>query len=202
MTMIGGLSAATGMVVVDSVALAITISNDLAMPLLLRRRAPAGGRRRRHRRAGAVGPPGSDRRRAGARLCLRAARRARRRWSRSGCSLSPRWRRSRRRFSAGSVAARHSARRDRRHDRRRRSPGSTCCSCPRCGRTELLAAYLAHGPLAIAWLSPEALVAFAPNALVGGVVLSLGANILAFVAFSLRASPTRSNAPRPAPSPR
>ena len=42
--MIGGLSAATGMVVVESVALAITISNDLVMPLLLRRRgaqAPA-----------------------------------------------------------------------------------------------------------------------------------------------------------------
>src|SRR5271156_5241103 len=38
LTMIGGLSAATGMVVVDSVALAITISNDLVMPLLLRRR--------------------------------------------------------------------------------------------------------------------------------------------------------------------
>ena len=38
LTMIGGLSAATGMVVVESVALAITISNDLVMPLLLRRR--------------------------------------------------------------------------------------------------------------------------------------------------------------------
>ena len=35
LTMIGGLSAATGMIVVDSLALAITISNDLAMPLLL-----------------------------------------------------------------------------------------------------------------------------------------------------------------------
>src|SRR5579871_6554658 len=44
LTMIGGISAATGMVVLDSLALAITISNDLAMPLLLRRRgaqAPA-----------------------------------------------------------------------------------------------------------------------------------------------------------------
>ena len=41
-TMIGGLSAATGMVVVDSVALAITVSNDLVMPLLLRRRAAGG----------------------------------------------------------------------------------------------------------------------------------------------------------------
>ena len=42
LTMVGGISAATGMVVVESVALAITISNDLVMPLLLRRR----GRRR------------------------------------------------------------------------------------------------------------------------------------------------------------
>ncbi len=38
LTMIGGISAATGMVVLDSLALAITISNDLVMPLLLRRR--------------------------------------------------------------------------------------------------------------------------------------------------------------------
>jgi Na+/proline symporter/signal transduction histidine kinase len=36
---IGGLSAATAMVIVDSVALAIMISNDLVMPLVLRRRA-------------------------------------------------------------------------------------------------------------------------------------------------------------------
>ena len=42
---IGGLSAATAMVVVESVALAIMVSNDLVMPLLLRRRSmtrPAG----------------------------------------------------------------------------------------------------------------------------------------------------------------
>ena len=38
LTMIGGLSAATGMVVLDSLALAITVSNDLVMPLLLRGR--------------------------------------------------------------------------------------------------------------------------------------------------------------------
>src|SRR5271157_6119471 len=39
LTMIGGVSAATAMVVLDSLALAITISNDLVMPLLLRGRA-------------------------------------------------------------------------------------------------------------------------------------------------------------------
>ena len=49
---------------------------------------------------------------------------------------------------------------------------------------------MAHGPLAIAWLSPAALVSFAPNALVGGVVLSLAANIAAFFAFSLTRQPS------------
>src|SRR5690606_118255 len=39
---IGGLSAATAMVIVDSVALAIMISNDLVMPLVLRRRGRRG----------------------------------------------------------------------------------------------------------------------------------------------------------------
>ncbi|WP_132029013.1 PAS domain-containing hybrid sensor histidine kinase/response regulator [Aquabacter spiritensis] len=39
---VGGLSAATAMVIVETVALAIMISNDLIMPLLLRRRAARG----------------------------------------------------------------------------------------------------------------------------------------------------------------
>lgn len=39
---IGGLSAATGMVIVASVALATMVSNDLVVPLLLRRRAVVG----------------------------------------------------------------------------------------------------------------------------------------------------------------
>ena len=39
---VGGLSAATAMVIVESVALAIMVSNDLVMPLLLRRRANRG----------------------------------------------------------------------------------------------------------------------------------------------------------------
>jgi Na+/proline symporter/signal transduction histidine kinase len=40
---IGGLSAATAMVIVDSVALAIMICNGFVMPWILRRRADAGG---------------------------------------------------------------------------------------------------------------------------------------------------------------
>jgi len=39
---IGGLSAATAMVIMESVALAIMVSNDLVIPLVLRRRAIAG----------------------------------------------------------------------------------------------------------------------------------------------------------------
>jgi Na+/proline symporter/signal transduction histidine kinase/ActR/RegA family two-component response regulator len=40
---IGGLSAATAMVIVESVALAIMVSNDIVMPLLLKRRATRNG---------------------------------------------------------------------------------------------------------------------------------------------------------------
>jgi len=40
---IGGLSAATAMVIVESVALAIMVSNDIVMPLLLKRRATLSG---------------------------------------------------------------------------------------------------------------------------------------------------------------
>jgi signal transduction histidine kinase len=54
----------------------------------------------------------------------------------------------------------------------------------------MVAAYFAHGPLAIDWLSPVALVSFAPTALVGGSVLSLAANVAAFVIFSLTRQPT------------
>ena len=39
---VGGLSAATAMVIVESVALAIMVSNDIVVPLLLKRRADAG----------------------------------------------------------------------------------------------------------------------------------------------------------------
>jgi Na+/proline symporter/signal transduction histidine kinase/PAS domain-containing protein len=40
---VGGLSAATAMVIVESVALAIMVSNDIVMPLLLKRRATLAG---------------------------------------------------------------------------------------------------------------------------------------------------------------
>lgn len=43
---IGGLSAATAMVIVECVALAVMVSNDLVMPLVLKRHAPAPGGQR------------------------------------------------------------------------------------------------------------------------------------------------------------
>ena len=42
---VGGLSAATAMVIVESVAVAIMVSNDLVVPLMLRRRGAATGTR-------------------------------------------------------------------------------------------------------------------------------------------------------------
>ena len=43
---LGGLSAATAMIIVATVALSTMISNDLVMPVLLRLRVPAPGRAR------------------------------------------------------------------------------------------------------------------------------------------------------------
>ena len=105
LTMVGGLSAATGMVVVESVALAITISNDLVMPLLLRRAA----RRRAPLKAtsarwcyGCAGSPSSAFWRWASPTSAWPAKRA---WCRSASCRSRRWRRSRRPFSAGSSGA-------------------------------------------------------------------------------------------------
>ena len=189
-TMIGGLSAATGMVIVESVALAITISNDLVMPLLLRRRGmqervtegDIGALVLWVRRFAIVGVLALGfvyERLAGEAglvsiglLSFAAV-----------AQIAPAflgglfWRRG---TARGAIA------------------GMTAGSLtwlyllllPSIRPQEALAAYLAHGPLAIAWLSPAALVAFAPNALVGGVILSLAANIVAFVAFSLTRQPS------------
>ena len=99
------------MVVVDSVALAITVSNDLVMPILLRRRGAQA--RAAEGEIGArvlIRAPRRDPRRAGARLSLRARSPATRRWPRSGCCRSRRSRRSRRPFSAALVWRRGTAR--------------------------------------------------------------------------------------------
>src|SRR5271157_1230454 len=190
MTMVGGLSAATGMVVVESVALAITISNDLVMPLLLRRR-------RAQERAfeGDIGALVLWVRRAAIVGVLALGFAYERLAGEAGlvsigllsfaavAQIAPAflgglfWRRG---TARGAVA------------------GMTAGSLgwvyllllPSILPQHAIAAYFAHGPLAIDWLSPSALVAFAPNALVGGVVLSLAANIAVFVVFSLSRQPS------------
>ena len=101
-TMIGGISAATGMVVLDSLALAITISNDLAMPLLLRRSVLAGAARR-PRATSARSFSGFAGSRSSAFWRSASSTNgwpAKRRLSRSGCCRSPRWRKSLRPSSA------------------------------------------------------------------------------------------------------
>src|SRR5271165_5371054 len=190
LTMIGGLSAATGMVVVESVALAITISNDLVMPLLLRRR---GAQERAFE--GDIGALVLWVRR-GAILGVLALGFAYERVAGEAglvsigllsfaavAQIAPAflgglfWRRGTARGAIAGMTA-----------------GSLAwfylLLLPSIRPQEALSAYLAHGPLAIGWLSPAALVSFAPNALVGGVVLALAANIVAFVAFSLTRRPT------------
>ena len=111
LTMVGGLSAATGMVVVESVALAITISNDLVMPLLLRRntQAPAAEGDIGALVFGCAGSPSSAFWRWASPTSAWPAKRA---WCRSASCRSRRWRRSRRPFLAASsgVAARRGAR--------------------------------------------------------------------------------------------
>ncbi len=190
LTMIGGVSAATGMVVLDSLALAITISNDLVMPLLLRRRVA-----REQTAEGDIGALVLWVRRvaivailtlgfAYERVAGEAPLAAIGLLSFAAVAqIAPSflgglfWRRGTARGAiAGMIAG---------------SLGWVyLLLLPSIEPQRAITAYLAHGPLAIAWLSPAALVAFAPNALVGGVVLSLIANIVAFVAFSLTRQPS------------
>ncbi|RBP13742.1 Na+/proline symporter [Roseiarcus fermentans] len=190
-TMIGGLSAATGMIVVDSLALAITISNDLVMPLLLRRKAiPTQGAA-----AGDIGALALWVRRLSILGVLGLGFAYERLTSETAlvsigllsfaavAQIGPAfigglfWRRGTARGALAGMAA-----------------GSLAwlylLLLPSLGSHAAIAAYLEHGPLAIAWLSPTGLTAFAPSPLVGGVVVSLGLNLAAFVAFSLLRQPT------------
>ena len=189
LTMVGGLSAATGMVVVESVALAITISNDLVMPFLLRRSAQAPAVEgdigalvlwvRRIAIVGVLALGFAYERMAGEAglvsiglLSFAAV-----------AQIAPAflgglfWRRGTARGAVSGMAAGALA-------------WFYLLLLPSIRPEQALSGLLAHGPLAIAWLSPAALVAFAPNALVGGVILSLATNVVAFVAFSLTRQPS------------
>ena len=189
LTMVGGLSAATGMVVVESVALAITVSNDLVMPLLLRRNTQAPASEgdigalvlwvRRIAIVGVLALGFAYERMAGEAglvsiglLSFAAV-----------AQIAPAflgglfWRRG---TARGAIAG--------------MTTGALAwfylLLLPSFRPEHALSSLLAHGPLAVAWLSPAALVAFAPNALVGGAVLSLAVNVAAFVAFSLTRQPS------------
>jgi Na+/proline symporter len=70
---VGGLSAATGMVIVEAIAVSTMVCNDLVMPLLLRCAASRSARRPDRRAAGH--PPRGHRRRAAAGLPLLPPRR-------------------------------------------------------------------------------------------------------------------------------
>ena len=184
-TMIGGLSAATGMVVLDSLALAITISNDLVMPILLRRRVnqeqvaegDIGALVLWVRRLAIVGVlalgflyerlTGETALVSIGLLSFAAV-----------AQIAPAflgglfWRRGTARGALAGMAT-----------------GSLAwlylLFLPSLEPQKAFAGLLQHGPLAIGWLRPAALVSFAPNALVGGVIISLAVNCIAFVMFSL-----------------
>ena len=183
--MIGGLSAATAMVVVDSLALAITVSNDLAMPLLLRRRthaAPAA--------EGDIGALVLWVRRLSILGVLALGFAYERLTSETAlvsiglisfaavAQIAPAflggmfWRRGTARGAIAGMTA-----------------GSLAwvylLLLPSLESQRAIAAYLAHGPLAIGWLSPAGLTSFGPSPFVAGVVISLLVNVAGFVAFSL-----------------
>jgi Na+/proline symporter/signal transduction histidine kinase len=185
LTMIGGLSAATAMVVVESVALSISVSNNLVMPLVLRGRASADAR------SGDIGSLVLFVRRAAIlgvlflgyayiRVANDAALSSIGFLSFAGVAqIAPAflgglfWRRANARgASAGLIVGAAiwfytlllpSL-----------EPGSSA-----------FASFLEHGPLSIAWLKPSALLAITSRPLVSGVLLSLGANLAAFIIFSL-----------------
>jgi Na+/proline symporter/signal transduction histidine kinase/CheY-like chemotaxis protein len=185
LTMIGGLSAATAMVVVESVALSISISNNLVMPLILR------GRTQSAAQEGAIGSLVLIVRRAAIlgvlflgygyiRVANDAALSSIGLLSFAGVAqIAPAflgglfWRRANARgASAGLMIG--------------AAIWFYTLLLPSLDLgSSAFASFLEHGPLSIAWLKPSALLAVTSQPLVSGVLLSLGANIAAFVLFSL-----------------
>jgi Na+/proline symporter/signal transduction histidine kinase/CheY-like chemotaxis protein len=189
-TMIGGLSAATAMVIVECVALSVMVSNDLVMPLVLR-----GG-----------GAPGLIANRPGAAilvvrrlaiilmltlgyLYLRASSEAA--LVTIGLlsfaaitQIAPA-------FVGGLFWSRGTA---------RGAIGGLFAGMVVWAYTLLLptlatssftiASMVEHGPLGIEWLRPNNLFGFGAQPLVQGVLLSLTANILAYVGLSFTRQPT------------
>ena len=192
---VGGLSAATAMVIVETVALAIMVSNDIVVPLVLQRReALITGREDvgallltvRRLAIFAILLLAYIYYRFGRRRAARLDRPAllrRRRAARAGVLRRP------------DLAARHRARRHRRHDRRHPGLGLYAAAAElRRRRHRRRATSSPTGRSGIAWLRPQALFGLDLPPLVHGVVWSLALNILAYVGFSLRARAERDRA--------
>jgi Na+/proline symporter/signal transduction histidine kinase/CheY-like chemotaxis protein len=192
LTMIGGLSAATAMVVVESVALSIGVSNNLVMPLILHRRgaepreqgADIGSLVLNVRRLAILGVLFLGY--AYVQVANDAALFSIGILSFAGIAqIAPAflggllWRRANARgASAGLIVG--------------TAIWLYALFLPSLDiGSATFASFLEHGPLGIAWLKPSALLAITSRPLVSGVILSLCANIIAFVAFSLtrQASP-------------
>ena len=189
-TMVGGLSAATAMVIVECVALSIMVSNDLVMPLFLR----------------GAGAPGVIARRPGAAilfvrrfaivlmlslgyLYLRVSSEAA--LVSIGllsfaaiAQIAPAflgglfWRRATARGAMGGLAA-----------------GMIVWAYTLLVPTlepnsALIAALMRHGPAGVGWLRPEAMFGLQLPSLVHGVIVSLTANVLAYVVLSYSRAPT------------
>jgi Na+/proline symporter/signal transduction histidine kinase/ActR/RegA family two-component response regulator len=187
---VGGLSAATAMVIVESVALAIMVSNDIVVPLVLKRRATlagapsdAGAQLLTTRRIAIFAilllayvyyRSAGDAQLAAIGLLSFAAI----------AQFAPAflggllWRRG---TAAGAIAG--------------MSAGILVwlytLFVPSVAEANGFgASLLSAGPWGVAWLRPQALVGLDLPPLVHGVLLSLAANIVCYVAFSLTRAPS------------
>ena len=185
---IGGLSAATGMVIVETIALSTMVCNDLVMPVLLRLQGAAPGRAARPDRA-AASASGAARSCSSccSATCISASPARPTRWCRSAWCPSPRWRSSRRCCWAASSgrAARAAAR------WRACSPGFAVwfytLLLPALARSGWLPlGLLEQGPFGIALLKPLELFGLAGlDQITHAMIWSMIANIGAYVAVSL-----------------
>ena len=186
--MIGGLSAATAMVIVECVALAIMISNDLFIPLALRRRSSPtikdmGGMILIVRRIAillvlllgyAYYRAAGDAALASIGLLAFAAI----------AQIGPAmvgglyWKRA---TARGAIAGLLTG----------IGVWSYTLLVPSFGASnDLFGPMLLNGPFGLAWLRPDRLFGFEMQPIVHGCLFSLGSNILAFVGFSLTRQPT------------
>jgi Na+/proline symporter/signal transduction histidine kinase/CheY-like chemotaxis protein len=184
-TMLGGISAATGMVVVASVALSITISNDLVMPLILRRSVA-----RASPRSGDIGSLVLLVRRAAilgilflgylyVQFASQAALASIGLLSFAAVAqVAPAflgalmWRRANARGAMAGMIAGLAA-------------WLYLMFLPSLEPAPALANFLAHGPMAIAWLRPSAWLGLTAQPLTSGSLIATGVNIALFIGFSL-----------------